>query len=161
MISDPQFWVAVAFIIFVIVVFNPVRKILTSSLDLKIIEIKNSIQEAEDLKTETQIVLSDIKKRQNEVKSEIELLHKNADEKIKIIEIQSNQKLKDLLLKKEMLAEDKIKQIARDANISIQKNISQTSIEATITILKQKLNETDKKNLINASIKELSSVIKS
>ena len=34
-------------------------------------EIKNSIEEAENLKNETQLTLSDIKKRQNEVKAEI------------------------------------------------------------------------------------------
>jgi len=42
MFSDPQFWVAVAFVAFIAAIFNPVRKILTSSLDtkLKILKIK-------------------------------------------------------------------------------------------------------------------------
>ena len=55
MFSDPQFWVALAFALFVIAVFKPVRKILSTSLDSKIKEIKDSIDEAEDLKNETQI----------------------------------------------------------------------------------------------------------
>ena len=63
MFSDPQFWVLVAFIIFVIAIFNPVRKILLSNLDKKIDEIKNSINEAEKLKNESQITLSEIKKK--------------------------------------------------------------------------------------------------
>ena len=81
MLSDPQFWVAVAFVIFIIAIFNPVRKILKSSLDGKINEIKISIEEAENLKNDTQIILSDIKKRQNEVELEIkefiQMLKKN------------------------------------------------------------------------------------
>ena len=40
MFSDPQFWVAVSFLLFVAAIFNPVRKILTSSLDSQINEIK-------------------------------------------------------------------------------------------------------------------------
>ena len=71
MFSDPQFWVAIAFIIFILAIFNPVRKILNSSLDTKINEIKESIEEAENLKNDTQVILSEIKKRQNEVELEI------------------------------------------------------------------------------------------
>ena len=32
MFSDPQFWVAVAFVAFIELVFNPIRKILTTNL---------------------------------------------------------------------------------------------------------------------------------
>ena len=45
MFSDPQFWVAVSFILFIAAIFNPVRKILTSSLDLQIKDIKNHFQQ--------------------------------------------------------------------------------------------------------------------
>ena len=49
MFSDPQFWVAVAFVAFIAAVFNPVRKILTTSLDAQIKDIKDKIEEAEKL----------------------------------------------------------------------------------------------------------------
>ena len=62
MFSDPQFWVAVAFILFILVTFNPIRKILVKSLDTKIDDIKKSIDEAEQLKNEAQVTLSEIKK---------------------------------------------------------------------------------------------------
>ena len=44
MFSDPQFWVFVAFIIFVGAIFNPVRKMLSTGLDSKIKEIKRVYQ---------------------------------------------------------------------------------------------------------------------
>ena len=62
MFSDPQFWVAVAFFAFIAAIFNPVRKILTSNLDAQIKDIRNKIDEAENLKNETQKTLSEIKK---------------------------------------------------------------------------------------------------
>ena len=101
MFSDPQFWVAAAFIVFIIAVFNPIRKTLKNSLDSKITEIKKSIEEAENLKNETQVTLSNIKKRQNEVQLEIESIHKNAKEKIKNIENEAQEKLKEQINKKE------------------------------------------------------------
>ena len=74
MLSDPQFWVAIAFAVFLLAIFNPIRKILGSSLDTKIEEIKNNIKEAEGLKNETKVTLSEIKKRQNDVQLEIETI---------------------------------------------------------------------------------------
>ena len=160
MFSDPQFWVALAFALFVIAVFKPVRKILSTSLDSKIKEIKDSIDEAEDLKNETQITLSDIKKRQNEVELEIKEIHSNAKDKIKILESEAKEKLDEQSNKREQLAKTKIQQMARDANLSIQNNISQTAIAAAIAVLENKLNKEDKQNLINQSIKDFAVVQK-
>ena len=94
MFADPQFWVAIAFIIFVVAVFKPIRKMLGTSLNSKIQDIKNSIEEAENIKNETQNTLSDLKKRQNDVQIEIENIHKDAKEKIQILELQAEEKLK-------------------------------------------------------------------
>ena len=160
MLSDPQFWVAIAFVIFIISIFNPVKKILSSNLDNKINEIKNSIEEAENLKDETQITLSNIKKRQNEVELEIKEINAKAKEMIQILESDFKEKFNELSVKKEILAKAKIEQLGRDVNLSIQKYISQTSIESTINILEKKINQDEKQNLINNSIKELKLVLK-
>ena len=160
MLSDPQFWVAVAFVIFIIAIFNPVKKILNSSLDSKIKEIKNSIEEAENLKDETQITLSNIKKRQNEVELEIKEINEKAKEMIQILESSSKTKFNKLSEKKEILAQAKIEQLGRDANLSIQKYISQTSIESAITLLEKNINQDEKQNLINNSVKELRLILK-
>jgi len=160
MLSDPQFWVAVAFVIFIIAIFNPVRKILTSSLDGKINEIKISIEEAENLKNETQIILGDIKKRQNEVALEIKDIHLVAKETIKNLEFQAQKKLNEQSAKRELIAKAKIDQMARDANISIQLQITQTSIEAAVTLLEKKLNQEEKQGLINQSITDIGLVLK-
>jgi len=60
MFSDPQFWVFVAFVIFIITIFKPAQKIFTSGLDNKIKEIKDSIDQAEKIKNEAQNTLSQI-----------------------------------------------------------------------------------------------------
>jgi len=160
MLSDPQFWVAVAFIIFLLAIFNPVRKILGASLDAKIKDIINSIEEAENLKEETQVILSDIKKRQNEVKIEIESINKNAKERMLILEAQAEEKFKEQSNKRELLASAKIDQITRDTNTSVQQHITQTALEAAVNLLKKKLDQNEKQNLINQSIKDLGNIFK-
>jgi F-type H+-transporting ATPase subunit b len=160
MFSDPQFWVAVAFVAFIVAIFNPVRKILTSSLDTQIKDIKNKIDEAENLKNETQTTLSEIKKRQNDVQIEIQDIHKDAEKKVKQLEENAEAKLKDQIAKRQVLAEAKIDQLTRDANNLIQSHISSTAIAATISLLQQKLNNQEQQKLIDKSIEELGSALK-
>ena len=160
MFSDPQFWVAVAFFAFIAAVFNPIRKILTTNLDSQIKDIKDKIEEAENLKNETQDTLSKIKQRQNDVQLEIQEIHKEAESKIKQLEKIAENKLKDQILKRQVLAEAKIDQLTRDANNSIQSHITSTAIAATISILHQKLNPEEQQKLINKSIQELGSTLK-
>ena len=160
MFSDPQFWVAVAFIAFIAAIFNPVRKILTSSLDAQIKDIRNKIDEAENLKNETQTTLSEIKKRQNDVQIEIQDIHKDAEKKVKQLEVNAEAKLKDQVAKRQILVEAKIDQLTRDANNLIQSHISSTAIAATISILQQKLDNQEQQKLIDKSIEELGSALK-
>ena len=160
MFSDPQFWVAVAFVAFIAAIFNPVRKILTSSLDTQIKDIRNKIDEAENLKNETQATLSEIKKRQNDVQIEIQDIHKDAEKKVKQLEVNAEAKLKDQVAKRQILAEAKIDQLTRDANNLIQSHISSTAIAATISILQQKLDSQEQQKLIDKSIEELGSALK-
>ena len=160
MFSDPQFWVAVAFVAFIAAVFNPVRKMLPTNLDAQIKDIKDKIEEAENLKNETQVTLSEIKQRQNDVKSEIQAIQKEAESKVKQIEQLAEDKLKDQITKRQVLAEAKIDQLTRDANNLIKSHITSTAIEATISIIQQKLNTEEQQKLINTSIQELGSALK-
>ena len=160
MFSDPQFWVAVAFVAFIAAVFNPVRKMLTTSLDAQIKDIKDKIEEAENLKNETQVSLSEIKQRQNDVQLEIQTILKEAENKVKQIEQLAEDKLKDQIAKRQVLAEAKIEQLTRDANNLIQTHITSSAIDATISILEQKLNNDEQQKLIDTSIQELGSALK-
>ena len=160
MFSDPQFWVAVAFFAFIAAVFNPIKKILTTNLDSQIKQIKDSLDEAENLKNETQITLSEIKKRQNDVQQEIQFITEEAKNKANQLKINAELKLKDQIEKRKIIATSKIDQLTRDANNQIQFHISSTAIEAMVNLLKEKLDEKEKQKIIDSSINELSSVLK-
>ena len=160
MLQDPQFWVFIAFIIFCLAVFNPIRKILLKSLDSKIKEIKDSLDQAEKIKNEARHTLSKIKIRQNEIESEIKSINNEANNKIALAEKNQKNKLSDQLEKHMSLASIKIEQMARDANQEFQKKIIDTSIDAAILTMETKLDEKEKINLINHSINEFSTVLK-
>ncbi len=81
MFSDPKFWVAFAFIAFIAAVFKPVKNILVVSLDNKIAEIKNKIDEAEKLKNEALETLSEIKMRQKDILLNTKIINNWLNEK--------------------------------------------------------------------------------
>ena len=160
MFSDPQFWVAVSFILFIIAIFNPVRKILTSSLDAQIKDIKNKIDEVENLKTEAQKALDELRERESKVEKEIQNLKLESEKRIAELKDISTTKLTDQIEKRKILAENKIEQLVRDTNNSIKNYISSVAIEATRNILLQNLSKDKKSALIEESITEFNSVLK-
>jgi len=160
MFSDPQFWVAVSFILFIAAIFNPVRKILTSSLDAQIKDIKNKIDEVENLKNEAQKALDELKDRETKVEKEIQNLKLESEKRIAELKNISTSKLTDQIEKRKILAENKIEQLVRDTNNSIKNYISSIAIEATKNILIQNLNKDKKSALIEESITEFNSVLK-
>ena len=160
MFSDPQFWVAVSFILFIAAIFNPVRKILTSSLDAQIKDIKNKIDEVENLKNEAQKALDELKERETKVEKEIQNLNLESEKKIAELKDISTSKLTDQIEKRKILAENKIEQLVRDTNNSIKNYISSVAIEATRNILLQNLSKDKKSKLIEESITEFNSVLK-
>ena len=160
MFSDPQFWVAVSFILFIVAIFNPVRKILTSSLDAQIKDIKNKIDEVENLKKEAQKALDELKERETKVEKEIQQLNLESEKRISELKDISTSKLTDQIEKRKILAENKIEQLVRDTNNSIKNYISSIAIEATRNILLQNLSKDKKSALIEESITEFNTVLK-
>ena len=160
MFSDPQFWVAVSFILFIAAIFNPVRKTLTSSLDSQIKDIKNKIDEVENLKNEAQKALDELKERESKVEKEIQNLNLETEKRIAELKDISKTKLTDQIEKRKILAENKIEQLVRDTNNSIKNYISSVAIEATRNVLLQNLSKDKKSALIEKSITEFNSVLK-
>ena len=160
MFSDPQFWVAVSFILFIVAIFNPVRKILTSSLDAQINDIKNKLDDVENIKNEAQKALDELKERETKVEKEIQNLKLESEKKIANLKDISTSKLNDQIEKRKILAENKIEQLVRDTNNSIKNYISGVAIEATRNILLQNLSKDKKSALIEESIAEFNSVLK-
>ena len=160
MFSDPQFWVAVSFILFIAAIFNPVRKILTSSLDAQIKDIKNKIDEVENLKNEAQKALDELRERESKVEKEIQNLKLESEKRIAELKDISTTKLTDQIEKRKILANNKIEQLVRDTNNSLKNYITSVAIETTRNVLLQNLSKEKKSALIDESITEFNSVLK-
>ena len=165
MFSDPQFWVAVAFVAFIAAIFNPVRKILTSNLDAQIKDIKNKIDEAENLKNETQTTLSEIKKRQNDVQIEIQ---DTIESQLKQARIDASEMIKSSSISLQDKAQVELTKLDKELDAKIEQssaNIEKSKNESVLQIQNQ-INEITKLTLskvaaFDVSDDEIKSAIKS
>ena len=145
LLHSETFWVAIAFIIFVILSFKKGKKVLIESLDKRIEEIKKRIEEARKIKEEAQ----------NNLKEAKENLEKIIDDKKRIIKDANEEaiNLKNKLLNEEKSynerykkkAFDRIEQSKNDAISDIRKIALEISIKSILEFYKKEkaMNEND------------------
>jgi len=63
MFSEPEFWVAVAFVVFVVAVFKPAAAAINGALDARAAKIRADLDQAAKLRAEAQALLADYEKR--------------------------------------------------------------------------------------------------
>lgn len=72
MLEDPHFWVAVAFVLFVLLAYKKVSSMLITSLDARRERIRFELEEAQRLRQEAEAILADYKQKQAQSLKEAE-----------------------------------------------------------------------------------------
>jgi F-type H+-transporting ATPase subunit b len=142
---DATFWVAVSFFIFVGgLIYLKIPNKVNEALGSKIIETKNELEEAEKLKDDAKILLSNYENKLSEAVKEtsniINRAKKNSEESL----ILSTEKFHKSMDYQKKSVESKIEQMKEDAVNEIKKTSIKISIEAAEKIIK---NSIDKKKL--------------
>ena len=156
MIIDATFWVAIAFIIFVIaLIYLKIPQKVNTLLVNNIQSITNEIKEAEKLKEDSKNLLNANKEKLNNAPKEAEKLIKNAKDESEKLTIEMNNKFFQITENRKKSAEKKILQMKEDANKSIKNASIQIAIESvskliTTSIDKLKLDALFKENLKQA-----------
>ena len=145
MIIDATFWVAISFLIFIILlVYFKIPSKVKNILDENINQIKKQVEESEKLKEEAKRQLAEYEKRIGDSKSEVNKMIKDANDQAERNVIKSNEIFHKLLEVRKKNTEEKIKQLKNQAlkdikNASI--NIAFESIEKLL------INSIDKSKL--------------
>ena len=145
MIIDATFWVAISFLIFVILLIYfkiPLR--VKNILDENINQIKMQVEESEKLKEEAKRQLAEYEKRIGDSKSQVNRMIKEANDQAEKNIIKSNEVFHKLIEIKKKNTEEKIKQLKNQAI----KDIKNASVNiAFASIEKLLLNSLDKSKL--------------
>lgn len=155
-LDDSTIWVAISFILFVLLIFKPIKSQISQSLDKKIDDLKFKIDEAQKLKDEAEklqkeqeknlkINLQKIEQIKLDTENEIKKIIKNVDEELKII----TERKQNTFDKNSKQTEEKIK-------TEIKKEILSMTIFFTEHRIKKELKKTHNSKFIEDSLKELS-----
>ena len=161
MYFDETAWVAIAFILFFVLVWKKGKKAILSLLDERSLLIEKELNEAKSLKEEALEELRLALQNQKNVSDEAENLIKNAKETAKKIQEEANLKSIEIIKRKEEQAKQKILSLEAEAIKNIKKITSSIVIESSKTYIKQNLDDKENINLISKSSNEIrSSIIK-
>ena len=155
LLNDPTFWTLIAFLIFVVLLFKPVKKALLGGLDSRIAQIRTEVEEAQRLREEAQTLLASYQRKQREAAQEAEEIVARAREEAETHRAEAERQLADLLKRQEALAIEKIGQAEAAATQEVRDVAIDLAIAATEKILAQKATGNLADKLIADAIDEL------
>ena len=154
--ENPEFWVALAFVLVVAVLAKPVTRLLNEMLNRRIEAIADRITEAQKLNEDAQKMLAEYEKKYLNAEKEARNILRKSEKEIEFLKEDRLKKLEADMEMKQKEAEQRIK----TAQEAAMKEITTLTSEMTIRVLKDVLSKNlDKKAqdcLIEASIEEIS-----
>ncbi len=159
MYFDETAWVAIAFILFFVLVWKKGKKAIVSLLDERSALIAKELNEAKSLKEEALEELRLALQNQKNVSDEAENIIKDAKETAKKIQEEANLKSLEIIKRKEEQAKQKILSLEAKAVKNIREITSRIVIDASRTYIQDKLDNKEKINLISKSSNEIKSSI--
>ena len=154
-LDDATLWVAISFIIFIILVFKPLKKMMLTSLDNKILELKSQLEESRKLKDDAEKLFAEQNKKYEETLIKIKKLNEDAIYESKIIKKKIEEDIKNTLLRK-----DKgFKQLSAQMELKVREDLKNEIIKKTLHYtefkIKKKLKKSHNSKLISESLLKL------
>ena len=152
---SPNFWVAVAFLIFIVLLFKPVRRQFLGALDQHSESIRQEIDEASRLVEEAQSIFADYQKKYRESARECEAIIDQARKKAAHFSAQAEAALHQSVEARKRQATARILQAETEAIQAIRNRTVDITVAAAEKILKTELGDKDKDRLLEAAVKEI------
>jgi F-type H+-transporting ATPase subunit b len=132
-------WVAVAFLIFLAIVWKVGGfTALTSGLDKRGAKIKAELEDARILREEAQRVLADYQKKRLEAEAEAAEIVRTARAEAERLANETQAKLADFLVRRTKMAEQKIAQAEAQAAADVRAAAAEAAVKASEQILRAK-----------------------
>jgi len=134
--AEAEFWVAVAFVIFVgVLVYVGVPKMLLNALDERGKRVQAELDEARRLKEEAQKLLAEYKAKQRQADEEAAAIIEGAKAEAERIAAESKTKMEEFVARRTKLAETKIAQAEAQAVADVRAAAAEAAVTAAEKIL--------------------------
>lgn len=155
MLNDPTFWVAVAFVIFIGLMYWKARKPVLDGLDARADRIKSELDEAQRLREEAQKALAEYKRKQRDAAKEAEDMLANAKHEAELLRNQASEDLKAVLARRERAALEKIAQAETQAIQDVRAQAVDMAMAATAKLLSENVDPNRDQAMVDQAIRDL------
>jgi len=150
--GDAEFWVLLAVVIFLVLVWKPGRQAIVGALDARAERIRQELDAARGLREEAQQALAAYQKRQQEGAAEAQSIIAHAKEEAERIAAQSLRDLDEALRRRQVLAQERIAQEEAKALSEIRSIAVDVAISAARQVIAASLDERRGATLIDDAI---------
>jgi F-type H+-transporting ATPase subunit b len=138
MIKEPEFWVAVAFVLFIgVIIYVGGHKKIIEALDRRSARIKAELDEARRLREEAQKLLAEYQRKQREAEQEAEAIVADARAEAERVAAEARSKMEEFVARRTRLAETKIGQAEAQALADVRAAAADAAVAAAETILRE------------------------
>lgn len=153
--SDPEFWVLLAVVVFVIGVWKPAQRSVLGALDARALRIREELGAARNLREEAERALAAYQRKQQEAAAEAAAIIAHAKDEAERIAAQGARDLDEMLRRRQLLAQERIAQEEAKALAEIRAIAVDVAILAARQVIAASLDEKRGGALIDEAIAAL------
>jgi len=136
MLAEPEFWVAVGFVIFVaVLIYVGVPKMITTALDDRAKRVQDELNEARRLKEEAQSLLAEYQAKQRKADDEAAAIVAGAKAEAERFATEAKAKMEEFVARRSKMAETKIAQAEAQAVADVRAAAAEAAVSAAEKIL--------------------------
>jgi F-type H+-transporting ATPase subunit b len=155
LLEDPEFWVVLAVLFFVVGVWKPARKAILGGLDARAARIRDELDAALRLREEAGRALAAYQQQQRQAAAEADAILAHARDEAERVAAQAALNLEETLARRQRLAEERIAQEEAKAVAEIRAVAVDVAISAARQVIITELDERRGAGLIDAAIAAL------
>ena len=153
--SDPEFWVAVAFVIFMAVLLKAAWGKITAGLDARAERIKTEIDEARRLREEAQALLATYQRKQREAMAEADDIVAAARDEATRLKAEAAKALEDTVTRRTQQAMDKIARAEAQALQDVRNAAADVAVAAAEKLIQSNLDSQKAQALVDQTIADV------
>ncbi|MEQ8371045.1 MAG: F0F1 ATP synthase subunit B [Alphaproteobacteria bacterium] len=155
LLHDTSFWVAIGFVIFLLIVWRPGKRAILGFLDTRTAAIRSEIDNARKLREEAQHALAEYQRRQHDAAREAETIVAQAAEEAGRLQERLTRQMEDSLARREAQARDRIAQAEDAARQHVRAAAIDLAVDAARTLLAAEAAAQLDRSLVRETISQL------
>lgn len=155
MFENPEFWVAVAFVLVVALAFRPAAAAVTETLDARASKIRAQIEEARKLREDAQALLAEYQRKQRDAMLEAEKIISQARKEAIRMKADAEKDLENAVARRKHQALERIAQSEAQAILQVRDTAIDLALSAAEKLMQSSLDPAKKQALADKAIAEL------